>query len=109
MALRGAMSFGANISEGLNPMPRGPIVVWIVRVIPDRARENFKDKGYDFREGRAYIWRTTGHAPFDWNALKDVRYLCDFDVSLSDDQLAKAFLKHDTSASEKETSPPRPK
>lgn len=78
---------GGNTSQ---PIPAGPDVVWIIRAFQPQEGEFYKSKGYDFRAGRVYEWRRTSEA-FNWDNLKDMKYLCDFDASLSDDQLWKAF------------------
>jgi hypothetical protein len=94
--MKGAMLFGMKgLMQGTDQssIPAGPIVVLIVRAITEQQKKDFKSDGYDLEEGKAYKWLQSSHVPFDWNALKDTSYLCDFDASLSDDQLEQAFLK----------------
>ncbi len=89
--MAGAMSLGLGANGTLSqPTPGGPDVVWIIRAFQPNEAEFYKSKGYDFRTGRVYEWRQTSEA-FSWDDLKDMKYLCDFDASLSDDQLWGAF------------------
>jgi hypothetical protein len=87
-----AIAIGGPGMTAAQSMPAGPIVVWVVRNITDKESKELSKAGYDFRSGSAYIWRQSGTAPFDWSALKDVKYLCDFDTSLTDEQIIAAFL-----------------
>ncbi len=81
-------SFSGSIGGGI---PAGPVVIWAIRTLGDQSRKDLATAGYDFREGSAYVWRQPGTAPFNFAALREVKYLCDFDLSLSDHQLVREF------------------
>jgi hypothetical protein len=99
-------------------IPGGPLFVWILRAISDHTKLRFKEVGVDLKVGEVYIWTTDGSkvaflsgpskplvitlkpsaktlAMFTYTSatLQGIKYLCDFDQTLSDDELMKVFLK----------------
>ena len=81
--------FTGTVGRGI---PAGPVVIWVFRTSGDQFNKVLKGAGLNLREGSAYVWHQPGTTPFDLQALKQLKYLCDFDVSLSDDHLNQAFL-----------------
>jgi len=77
--------------EGVRP--GGPLFIWIIREISNSAQLFFKEANLNVENGQVYTWATNGDKIFPDEAGKELKYLCNFDQTLDDDELQALFLK----------------
>jgi hypothetical protein len=71
--------------------PRGPKVIVAFKDIPTQFGDLLKERGHEFHNGQAYIWRIASGTRVTLETFDEITYVCDFDETLSDDDLDELF------------------
>ncbi len=90
--LSGKMFFTFSAS-GSSQQPMGPEVVYVFRKLTEAEKKKIDDAHLGVAEGKAYVWRQH-EQPIDMDLehLKELKYLCDVNPSLSNQELGAVFL-----------------
>ena len=74
-------------------MPGGPVFLWVIRDVSPLLQDEFKGLPRRPLAGEVYIWATDGKSSFPTEAKRELKYLCNFDPTMTDREIQQAFLK----------------